>query len=50
MSTDVDYFDRLPTCPDCGSILPESWRHEDDRSRWECRHCRQTHDLYEVIR
>jgi hypothetical protein len=28
MSTGVDYFDRLPTCPDCGQILPESWRRE----------------------
>ncbi|WP_152424775.1 transposase [Natronococcus jeotgali] len=38
-----------PDCPECGWILPESWRLEDDRSRWECRNCRHTFGVHEVI-
>lgn len=38
-----------PECPLCGWILPEGWRLDHDRSRWECRHCRQVFDVAEVL-
>ncbi|ELY85938.1 hypothetical protein [Natrinema altunense] len=50
MSTESDYFDRLPMCPGCGRILGEPTRLDHEPTRRECRHCRLIFDAHEVFR
>ncbi|AFO58528.1 hypothetical protein NJ7G_3309 [Natrinema sp. J7-2] len=48
MSTESDYFDRLPACPECGRILGALTRFDHDPTRRECPYCRQIFDAHKV--